>query len=375
MKILYIIYASRDGRGGHYHSLYETARKVMENEDVTVVSVGVSPSPILKSLKKNYLHLPASSLLSAVKVFLDTVKKIQPDVIHAFDTPSYFIGRIASFFTKTPILLTKCGGPNPARYFPYCKSMILYSAENKKYFKEKEKFRNSNIYLIPNRVSLTSNNQDSIRINKLKKYLSDGSISILRVARFTPAYRKSMLQAINLTLSLLEKGHNVKLFIIGVVQDEEVYHEIIKYKSDNIIFLVEDEFTINASEVINFADIVLGTGRSFMEAALLGKTMLVPCENLDLPVLVKEENIDYFFSKNFSPRITSNMTSQDSFKEIERVILKKSFKNNNILKFANENFSSELIYKKHIDIYRGLIPEKFKPIDLMLHAYTLRRLF
>lgn len=375
MKIMYTIFADAHGRGGHYHSLYETAKKVESHTDICVASIGQAPSPVLKNLGDSYTHYSASSLLAAVKILLKVVKKEKPDVIHSFDAKSYFFGRIASFFTKTPILLTKCGGANPTYFYPYCENIVLYSVENFKFFKQSKKFNKTNFYLIPNRVSINKNEQDLLRIDKIKSYLPDDYTSILRIARISSAYERSIQQAINLTLKLLDKGHKVKLIVIGVVQDEIIYNKLLKFQSENIIFLTSDEFTVNASEIIDFADIVLGTGRSFMEAALLGKKMLVPCENLNLPILVDKLNIDYFFSMNFSPRINASITNEDAFNAIEEVILKKNFNDNFVFKFAKENFSSNLIYKKHISLYENARIAKINPADIILHLYFIRKTF
>lgn len=375
MKILYIIYASRDGRGGHYHSLYETAKSVSKYENIKVLSIGINPSPVLDKLGENYLHLQVNSLFLGIKDLLGIVKKEKPDVIHTFDNPSFFFGRIASLLTKTPILHTKCGGGNPGKYFPYCKDIVLYSFENMKYFKENKKFKQSNLHMIPNRVNINKSDQDLIRISKIKKFLSKDDVSILRISRISSVYEKSIKQAINLTLKLVEDGHKIKLFIIGVVQQEDIYNELLKYQSDNIIFLVENEYTVKASALIDFADIVLGTGRSFMEAALLGKTMLVPCSNLDFPILVTSENINSFFSMNFSPRIFSDMTNEESYNEIENVVFNNNFKGNDLLGFSKDNFSSDLIYEKHLMVYRKSAPEKLRFIDFLLHLYAIRGVF
>ena len=108
-----------------------------------------------------------------------------------------------------------------------------------------------------------------------------------------------------------------------------------------------DKFTTRASEIINIGDIIIGTGRNFMEASSLGKTMLVPYQNLSYPLLVNEDNFHSIFKTNFSPR-----TQVKEFNEKENL--------NSILKIIDSNI--EIDSKKWFNSYFN--------VDVAVSKYT-----
>ncbi len=114
--------------------------------------------------------------------------------------------------------------------------------------------------------------------------------------------KKSALGAIELLKCLRNDNIDVQLLLLGTIQERYVYEEIISHKSDDIVVVTDDVFTVNASRLIGIGDIVVGTGRGAMEAALQGKVLLSPVEDLPTPVLVTPGNIETFLHYNFSDR-------------------------------------------------------------------------
>jgi hypothetical protein len=157
MKILYLIStvnSEKEGIGGHYYSLLTTAEALSGIHNVRIIHIGHSKSIAFKNaaLKVDEINSPSFNIYNLYKALISNIKENKPDVIHSFDIPSYFFARIISEAYKIPNILTKCGGENPKIYFPFAHDLILFSKENETYFTNANKFRKTEIHLIPNRV-------------------------------------------------------------------------------------------------------------------------------------------------------------------------------------------------------------------------------
>jgi glycosyltransferase involved in cell wall biosynthesis len=254
-------------------------------------------------------------------------------------------------------VLTKCGGPNPKFYYPKSKNLITYSEENFRYFKSKKKYKKSNIYLIPNRV--TYSKQDEERIGELNSTYRLGGYDyvFLRIARIGNAYKKTIKQLLNLH-EKLAKDFRCCTLIIGSIEDETVYKDLKKNQQEHVHFITENKYTIKANELIDVADVVLGTGRSFMEAAIQKKLMLATIANSDYPILVNEDNFKQLSGFNFSPRaIINDSNEQKTLSAIQNVLSAKNqykeFVQLNI-KMFNSSFKVDEVVGKYIDIYKNI---------------------
>ena len=177
---------------------------------------------------------------------------------------------------------------------------------------------------------------------------------MLRIARIGKHYHKSISQSINLVSWLKAKGLNVRLIVIGTIQSKINYDTIIdeiktKKLDDNIIVETSDEFTYNASELLDVGDVIIGTGRNFMEASSLNKMLLVPYKDADFPLLVTNNNFEAIFSTNFSPR-----TQVPDFNEEANLEgIYKALKNED--KMASFSwFESYFNVKNGVDLYKNL---------------------
>src|SRR5690554_4915605 len=116
MKIVYVIYVGGHGRGGHAYSLLETATQVGNKLDIAIVSIGLNKSPVLERADDKYFHIKDQGVFKTVKCLFELIDKNRFTIIHAFDTRSFLYARLVSIKSNLPLLLTKCGGPNPKRY-------------------------------------------------------------------------------------------------------------------------------------------------------------------------------------------------------------------------------------------------------------------
>ena len=375
MKIFYTIFTTSHGNGGHFYSLVTTAKALSAEAEVVIINFGLNKSTVIESSGiKTYNILMNSNEIGKVhKRFNIIIKEENPDVLHSFCTLSYFFVRKYAILNPIKVILTKCGGPNPKRYFPFAKNLILYSKENLDFFKSKKKFRSSNLYLIPNRVIEQKTNQT--RINELKNFLQlkKPQKIFLRIGRIARHYESSIIQAINLVNELNKKENNYLLLLIGSIQGQKTFDELQKINNNSLKIISDNHFTNNASELIDIADFVIGTGRSLMEAAAKGKILLTPNKNSKYPVLINRENFKPLFENNFSPR---------GFVSVDESFHEKMFHHLQTIDKSYNEFSRELFLKYfdinskisyYLDLYAPTEVHKEKvSVDFLFHYLFLK---
>ncbi|MDA9309045.1 hypothetical protein N9Q21_00935 [Flavobacteriaceae bacterium] len=307
MTIVYFITTVGHGKGGHFHSLNTIANAIGSTQNVHVINIGFKPSNVLDkgNYKYSFVGFNGYNFLAAYYKVKKLMKHLKPDAIHAFDVESFAFSRLFSKGGNKGSYLNKCGGPNPKKYFPISNNLVLFSKENEAYFLNNKRYANTNLAVIPNRVKPVQ--IDTSRVELFYKTYGKAEHSILRIARIGKHYQKSIIQAINLIGWLKSKALNVRLIIIGTIQSEAIYNailEVIKSKNleNDVIVETSDVFTHNASELLAVGDLIIGTGRNFMEASSLNKMLLVPYKDSDYPLMVTNTNFETIFATNFSPR-------------------------------------------------------------------------
>lgn len=351
MKILYFISVHGHGRGGHFHSLNHISKKIGEDHVVKIISFGPGKSDIIESNPHFLRHIDFNGLniFKLRKIIKQETRQFRPDIYHCFDEGSYNIVRLIVSSTKNILVLNKCGGPNPT-YFPHVKNLILFSLENQEWFKNQKKYKNTNIHLIPNRVKPLKLHPDFKPVEK-----NPADFIFIRICRIGHTYKKSIQDSINLISKLLEYNiKNVKLYLIGVVQDTDVFEEFNNHafsKSGHLTILTESKYTNEASRMLYLADAVIGTGRGLMEAASLGKPLLAINKNGEIPVLLNELNFDDAFRTNFSERnVFPGFKNNDNIKSISKIVNDKVSYNENC-SFVIQSFEKYFSLEKAKEAY------------------------
>lgn len=376
MKIMYTISSTGHGNGGHFYDLKSIANEIANNNSVLVVNIGKKISKVLvnQKFKVHFLRYKGYNFLNVFIELNKLVSDFKPEIINSFDVYSFNFSRYFSWKLNQPTYLTKCGGPNPLKYYPIPDNLILVSFENKLFFQNKNHKYKSNIFMIPQRVEPVI--LDHVRINLLReKHQLNGEI-ILRVNRISKHYHKTMIQSLNLLKYLLKFKNNVKLLLIGSIQDETVFNEINQYidKNDlrqNVIVETDQIFTKNASELLSIGDLIIGTGRNFMEACSINKPMLVPYKNGEYPLLVSNNNFFEVKNTNFSPRtIVNHFNYADN---LNNILNHKFYSNSR--KWYDSNFSVKKGAEKYMKMYNETKSEttKFRFFDFLLNTiYSIR---
>lgn len=343
MNVMFFISVHSHGRGGHINSLHHIVNKLAKNHNVSVISIGPGSSSFISQNThfRKHIYFNGVGLLGLKRQCDILIKQNKPQIIHCFDAGVYNIIRLLYSSTKIKIALNLCGGPNP-RKFPYVKNLVLFSVENKQWFEKDGRYKKSNIALIPNRVS-------TIQTKTLDIPKEDEYFTFVRIARIGKAYKKSIIDSINLIELLLKRNSSlkIKLFIIGVVECQNTFSELLKTKLVNdsvVIILTEERHTMNASKMLYLADAVIGTGRGIMEAASLGLPTLTINSLNNTPVLITSNTFYDAFRTNFSERnVFSKVSNEENITEIEKLISDKNFYNELSLYVEGK-------FKKYFDI-------------------------
>lgn len=342
MRILFVITVLGHGRGGHFFSLDHIAGEIAKQDNVKIISIGTGFSDVLSNNPYFLKHVPFNglSLIKLNREMRQVAKEYEPDIIHCFDTKCYGVLTCLPALSKYPFVLNKCGGGNPAIY-PKVENLIVFSKENKKRFEEQSKYKNSKIHLIPNRVSRLAIKEDP----SCQK--DQSHFTFVEINRINQAYKKGMLDSIELVKHLQSQNRPVKLIIIGVVEDAIFYDKLktcTQKEGVPVTFLTEHRFTVKASNYLYLADAVIGIGRGLMEAASLGVPLLTPASNYNYPVLVDASNYEGFFETNFSPRNrVEEKDIAENLPKIYRLIKDPSFYK------AQKNFSLS-IFDRYFDV-------------------------
>ncbi len=354
MRILFIITVRGHGRGGHFHSLNHISNALSKEVEVGICTYGTGNSNVLENNPyfKKHIYYNGKNLYRFQKETHALLLEYQPDILHFFDVSGFVTFNTFIRIKKFNIFLSKCGGPNPTE-FPTVNNLILFSEENKKWFDSQNKFNKINIRVIPNRV-----NPELLKFNFIKSIKKKEAFCFVRIARIGIAYKKSILDSIRLVGELAKDGQNVHLYIIGAVQDNKILDELrVKIKGIPVTLLTDDQFTQKASDMLYLADAVIATGRGIMEATSLGKPILTPAKNSELPILVNSDNFKQFFETNFSERniasskcLQSNLALVHQLVEDRTFFKKMSHYSNNVF---NENFSTDGGVQKYLDFYNS----------------------
>jgi hypothetical protein len=383
MKILFVISSINSksgGMGGHYNSLLETANQLAQHHEVKIVNIGNTKAKALdKTHHECYRYIyPKGAVVSTYQSISDLVDTFCPDILHAFDTLAYFWVRLLSINKGIRCCMTKCGGTNPI-YSPIAESLILFSHENIEFYKQKKSFKKSHLSLIPNRISAFPD--DSHRIddlhNKLNKY--DSGFRFLRISRIGNYYQNCAIQLVRLVNKLNNSGIKCCAIFVGTVESDKHLSELQELGGTNTFFFLGEHYATNAKSIINCADAVLGTGRSFMEAASKGKMLLTPVEEWPYPAMITKNNFDNAFYYNFSERtVLRNETPEQNYN-----LIKTTINNSSKLKEAQQfsycmfkqYFDSENITSKYEKVYSNALIAKKSWIDILLHWLFLMRAY
>lgn len=359
LNVLFFITVRGHGRGGHVHSLNHISQALAEYANVSICTYGTGRSPVLEinPYFVSHIYYNGWNFKEYRKKVYKLIKVYKPDILHFFDTAAYLT--FTSYFNsnKYSIFVNKCGGPNPIK-FPKVNNLILFSRENYLWFEKQKLFRETNVTFIPNRV-----NPKLLSINSNYPIQKKNAFCFVRIARIGEVYKKSIEDSIRMVELFVQNGQDIHLYLIGTIQNQDIADDLRKQIIGlPITMITEDKFTEKASDLLYLADAVIATGRGIMEAAALGKPILTPASNADLPILVTEENFNEFFATNFSERnVASSQNIKSNQRNISRLIKNNEYYDN-LSRYTktifDENFSTTVGVQDYLKFYKQNLQAK-----------------
>lgn len=351
------------GKGGHYYSLL--ALKDSIDCDGVIIVLG-DFFPEAYSDRSDVIFIKASRLeLPFLRDYLSD-EKLLPQLIHAFDINSAAYAARVSVKHDVPLVVTKPGGPKQASYYLPYRNQIVFHKEDFFDFKSRA-FKPEKLSIIPHRVFKPKVNNS--RLNPFSEFKDCDAVKVICITRIGRYYEMKIKQAINLYKKMEEAGFKSVLAVVGTVEDESVLDELIKISSSHkVSFKTTYDFTHQASELLHFSDVVVGGGRSFMEAFSLGKPTFFPVQGTDIPCFAQPKNIKYAAEKNFSERLQSSsyVNVDFAFKEFMCVLMNdKSWYSEWSESYFDENFSAKNGSIKHVAFYKSAITPESKAANLV----------
>lgn len=366
------------GRGGHYYSLMHIAEEVSKKHDVLIVNIGNFRAKPLNNWNGllRYIDMHENSISSAVRMLILICREYDVKAVQSFDILSGYFARQACNSIKIPWVNTKTGGNNPSHrkhffhlsaYYPYARNQTVFHQDDYCWFSDRA-MKPDVLQNIIGRVKVDFCTRDNSCV--INDFYSNADIRIMRIARISSDYSLSILQSINLTKRFCDRGVKAKLVIIGVKSSEDVYKSISDAKGSETLLLTEDEFINKSSDYLIHADIVVGTGRSFMEGCAAGCIVMAPVNNCKYPVLANVDNIEHIEHHNFSQRLPLCQAvnpDKDIDKIIDEILANKSI----LAEFAHKRFTDRYSAtngaKLYVALYSSPLSIGERTLDLFLH--------
>lgn len=323
-KIIYVIATFGHGQGGHFRDLREISADQSRTADCLIVNIGPKLSSVLEGgpVRLENIDTGSHSFFQVIQKLRAIAAVERPDIVNVYDMRVYVFARILKGRAPVPLIITKCGGGNPRRFYPASDALVVFSRENQAYFSERRRQTNGPIFFCPNRVKAPI--QDKDLIAEVTASVGIKTVGIILIGRLTEAYRATMLAAIDLNKRLNADGNACHLFIIGVPESEDVVAQIESRADEHITLLTDTRYTQNAAKLLDLAEISISAGRGLMEAAALGKVLITTIGNASMPSLVSETTFEELFRTNFSPRNTLAESDEDARYDLIATAVKSS---------------------------------------------------
>ena len=380
MKVLFVTdVGDTTGIGGHLYSVQSLVEALSRRIECVMVSLGSVTSPALAALacpQHRMAFARGKFRRAELARFMEIARREKPDVIHAFDPIACAFARVAARRLGCGLLVTKCGGPNPAAraypwsYFPRVPRLVVFSEENEQYFKSRRGFRGMRIWRIPNRIGAVR--EDPAKVARLRARLDPAQAVLLRIGRISPSYGRTAEMSLRLVKRLVADGVPVQLVFLGAVQNEAAARSIVDRLGHHGKVISDPDLVAQASAVLDAGDLVVGTGRGLMEAAARGRILLLPARSGQLPALVDESNWQEFFDANFSERSRVAVWDEErNYANIRRALTDPDYRRQ-LSEFSRKLYEDQFALDRVLELYLSIYeearePERGRILDLARH--------
>ena len=358
MNILYINNTMKLG-GGVQKCIYQLINHFKIKNDVMIASAG---GEFVCELNENnikhfsIINPEEKSLIAIVKnlIFLKRiVKNYNIDIIHSHHRMTTLYAKIISKITNVKVIHTE-------HSFNFDKkkianivlkniNIISISSGVKENLINEYKLREENITTIYNGIEFIDTDDEVVK--ELLDAKENGSFIVGAISRLEEV--KGIQFLLEAMCSIVEKGFDIKLFIIGDGTLKTEFEEYINRKKlDRYIYLLGRKTNIKA--YINFFDIVVqpsineGLGLAAIESISQGVPVIG--SNIDGLNEVIKNNVNGLLF----PVGDIDMLSECIIKLYNNITLREKLGESGVI-YYNEFFREDIYYNKHKEIYKGVL--------------------
>lgn len=358
MKRIAIVISSfkggNTGRGGHYQSALTLAEILNPVAPTIIINIGDFSAPALEGcpMKSFFVDAESPTDFRCLRKLRRILLENSVDVLHGFDRKSVSILKMLSLLYRYPTVFTLAGGPSSVKSFPKVNEFILFTKKHYSDALALKKFASTRLHWIPNRVK-------PLQVNEARQKGTvfdqpKNMVRLVTINRLCRTKQYQIEQSLALLDELIKAGCDVHLYVIGHDEkdmDATVYSRL---EHPECTVLTDATYTKRASDWIPFCDIVIGMGRTVMEAAAYGKPILVSPAHSSIPILLDHHNFESFFEENFTNRSQFVSTKKESLDLIIDLCVSEAFRHDQARfssRMFNQWFSVDAVLPKYLKVY------------------------
>jgi Glycosyltransferase len=319
MNVLYVVFEAL--LGGHVLSASTIARE-MRSQGVSTFFAGAEGAmteTIKQDMPFEQVHIPLYhgtrptyftwGSFAAVRRLREIIRQHKIDLVHAFDSRSYFHSYGAGLQERVPVLCTLCGGVDPLYNLPAAPVLIVFSEEQKQKVVQTFHWPADRVEVIRTRLDIRQVMDDRHRLGEEEARalgLAPDLPKIMMISSFDDRKIKGIHKILDATEMLFSRGIRFQLVMIGndPIYDQGSLHvkrvrEICTRYGSGVVILTG--LVMKAFRLLQRADIVLGVGRSAFEGMAYGKPTLIVGQ-AGYAGAMSPETVDALAWYNFSGR-------------------------------------------------------------------------
>lgn len=314
LKVAFLLLAGANGRGGHLHSARDLGLSFQESgmsvDYYGLCSAGVDIQP-LKHLS-NYHRIEITQklcgILSAIREY---VGHQTYDAIIILDEMAVRLMHVACLGHTDRMIAIKPGWVNSKAWSPHVKALVCFSRENFEYFRASAKYANTNLHLLPQRVRPALINGALLNDLRSEYNLDRYDIIIMAAGRLdfgegnSPGKKEIFDYGLRLYSNYKKLGLIPFLFFAGKAKDPKTRSKAMEMIQDleGTALLDNDKYTNKLSSIFGATDVLIGYGRTAMEAMSLGVPVIVPVSTGESGILISKSSFPALQYYNFTNRV------------------------------------------------------------------------
>lgn len=312
-SIAFVVFAGKSGAGGHHYSVRDIGAVLSQKYDVHYIMLSYHEemkSDGLKDVEKVFRFRIRLNSLRSVKELRKHLEFNNYSAIFILDELAVrimFVVRPSNFWKLIPI---KPGWLSSDAWIGCLPNMICFTNENYLYYRDKPKYKDVNVKLIPNRLKSININLDLINSFKSHINLPKDAIIIMAGARVDlgdgvePGKKMIFEQSYSMFTELSKRNKNIYLVFVGKPKNQLALDWINSFavKNSRVRVVTDPYYTTKLAQFFSICSLAVATGRTAMEALSLSKLLLIPSIDSNCLKMVFKDNFIKAMDSNFTQR-------------------------------------------------------------------------